>query len=138
MQEQWQRTLGIQVDLDVQEWATFYSNLVKGNYQLGGILITSEHNDPLAYLGLLSDRSHYSNWSNSLYQELIGKIKQEKDSMQRKKFVEEAKAILYREMPMIWVVNRSQYYSYRSELERLCFDHLGLLDLSYARFESVD
>ena len=138
MQEKWQRVLGIQVDLEVQEWAAFYHDMVTGNYQLGGILISSEHNDPLAYLELLSNGSHYSTWKFLPYQKLISQIKQEKKSLQRENLIEQAKTILNKEMPIIAVINRSQYYSYRSDLKGLCFDHLGLLDLSYAHFEQDD
>lgn len=137
-QEQWRHTLGIQVDLDVQDWATFYSNLAKGNYQLGGIIFCSEYDDPLAYLETLASHFSFSKWKHAPYQELVYKIKQEKDPQIRGKLAREAEAILYQEMPVIWVVNRSHYYAYRRDLKGLCFDHLGLFDLSFAYFGTPD
>ena len=135
LQEKWQKTLGIQVNLEICDLATFYKRLTDGNYHIGGHFISIEHNSPLAYLELLSHTSNFSPWECSEYEKLVNELRHEKDPMLRKTLAKKAEDLIYREMPIIWIANRSSYNAHRADLENLCFDHIGVVDFSQIRLK---
>ena len=135
LKDTWKKALGIDVDLDGKEWSTFYADMLRGAYQMGGVYVGSDYNDPLACLELLAMENNLSNWQNRNYQQVIYKLKCENDVEKRKRLLKEAEKILQDEMPIIWVVNLTQHSSYPVNLKRLCFDQRGLPDLRWAYFE---
>ena len=135
LQETWQKELGITVNLDIQEWGTFYANIVNGDYQAGGYFISSEYDDPLSCLETLSMANNRPQWNHPRYQEIMSQLKSATDPSRRKSLFREAQDILKNEMPVIWVVNKNQYYSYRKDLKGVCFDHQGSPDIRHAYFD---
>ncbi|MEM7174658.1 MAG: peptide ABC transporter substrate-binding protein [Chlamydiota bacterium] len=135
LQGRWQSTLGIKVDLDVQEWSTFYANIAKGNYQIGGFFTSGDYSDPVSFLELLARENNFSRWEHAQYREVIEQLKRTSDSRLRSQLLAQAEEILKKEIPIIWIVNRVQYHAYRPNLKGLCFDQRGMLDLRWAYFE---
>ncbi|MEM7175540.1 MAG: peptide ABC transporter substrate-binding protein [Chlamydiota bacterium] len=135
LQQRWQKVLGIRVELEVQEWNFFVSNINNGNYQLGGCFVSRDYNHPLAHLEQLASPSNESLWDFPEYQTLISKLKRESDLQKQKDLIQKAVEILRDEVPVIWVVNKSQYGAHRKDLKGLCFDQKGQPDLRWAYFD---
>lgn len=135
LQEKWETILGIRVELDVRDAAGFYGGLASGNYQIGGHYITAEPRDPIAYLELLHESSNFSPWRSSEYEQTIQEIRHATDLHTRDELIKKAEKILYREVPVIWIVNDGQYHSYRNDLKQICFDHVGIPDFRWAYIE---
>jgi len=135
LREKWRTAFGIKVHLKIQEWNTFYSDLQRGNYQIGGCLTSSEYEDPLALLERLAYANNFSQWNHLHYRTLINQIKEEGNLELRSQFIQQAETILKEEMPMIWMTNQSLHYSHCPDLKGVCFDHTGVPDLRWAYFE---
>lgn len=56
LQEQWQKKLGVKVQIVCSEWNVHLCNLKKGNYQIGTIHLTSLYQDPMFYFDLFRDK----------------------------------------------------------------------------------
>lgn len=135
LKEKWEDAFGIQVDLDIKEWNTFYADVSQKNYQIAGLFIPCEYNDPIACLDLLANNNNFSAWNSSQYQTVIDQLKMEGNPDTRACLLRTAEEILEKEAPIIWLINKIQYHAYRSDLKGICFDQRGNPDLRWAYFE---
>ena len=135
LQETWHHAFGITVDLEVQDWNTFFANMSKGAYQIGGFFTSINYNDPVACLEVLSNENNFSKWHCAQYQKIVDKLKCVDNIQVRESLLKEAEAILKQEFPIIWVVNRIPYHRYPSNLKGLCFDSSGIPDFRWAYFD---
>lgn len=132
LQERWSRDLGIKVSLDVQDWGTFYSNLKKGSYQIGGCFVKSYYDDPLSIFDCLADANNFSRWKHARFQRVIQDAKQTVDKKIRRQLLQEAEAVAKEEAPVIPIINHFMHYS--TEVKDVCFDHAGVPDFRWASF----
>lgn len=135
LQQRWASIFDIQVELDIQEWGTFLGNLKNGDYQIGGYFVSADYDDLLACFELLSSGTNLSMWKDAQYRATINQIRKESTPSLRAALFKKAEEILRKEMPIIWITNRSHYHSYPSNLKGLCFDQRGTPDLRWAYFE---
>lgn len=96
LQQVWSNTLGINVEMEFYEWATFDSNVHKGDYQVGTMAWTMDYNDPMGMLELLKSTSAsiVTNWVNEEYDSLIDQATQEADDAKRLELYKRAEEIL--------------------------------------------
>lgn len=135
VQQQWQDALGIVVELDPQEWTTYYDNLANGNFLIGGLSWHSRITDPIYNLQLFtyeSDRLNMSNWEHPHFQELMGQAQREQDPTKRLAFLEEAEALLMEEMPIIPIYFLSVSYAKNPALKGVYISDINEIDLTRA------
>ena len=136
IQQRWEQTFGIQVELTVSEWNTFFANLGQRNYQIGGCVWYSVYNDPMYMLEMFTDKTHRYNtaqWESKHYQELIALAVNETDPTLRREHLKQAELLLLDEMPMIPLYVVRAKYLKSPRVENLLITDLGQADFKWCR-----
>jgi oligopeptide transport system substrate-binding protein len=102
-QEQWQRYLGMRVELNALEWGSYLENMTKLKYEISRAGWVGDYKDPYAFIGLFEGDSAQNNtgWKNKEYDELLEKIRNEPDVAKRRDMLHDAEKLLMDEMPII-------------------------------------
>ncbi|HET8937903.1 MAG TPA: peptide ABC transporter substrate-binding protein [Polyangiales bacterium] len=112
VQAMWRTHLGIQVEIENQEWKVYLKTLETKDFQLGRYGWIGDYPDPFTFLELLTTHNgnNKSNWSNSQYDELLRLANLQRDPALRLSQLREAEQIFARELPVIpiYVYTRSE------------------------------
>jgi oligopeptide transport system substrate-binding protein len=111
VRKQWQRELGITARTRNEEWGAYHSSLRQGKYDLARRGWIADYADPNTFLDLFLSHSEQNStgWSNAEFDRLIERAANELDADKRYRMLEQAEAILLKELPMIPI------YSYVSK-----------------------
>ncbi|MFZ0565169.1 MAG: peptide ABC transporter substrate-binding protein [Chlamydiales bacterium] len=137
LKESWENTLGIKVQLVGLDWHSFLDSLKKGNFQIGGCIVSSLVNDPIELLERFEGNAIYnfSNWDCPSYTEKIMQARESLKSDSRRQFLREAEEILAEEVPFLSITDNPHAYSARKNLKGFIFDNAGSIDMAYSYFE---
>ncbi len=96
LQQMYGKALGVNVEIEQNDWPVFNSAVEKGEYQMGYMAWGADFNDPLSMLSIFqSDAGAIANgWSNARYDELIKLASVEMDVAKRLEYYTEAEKIL--------------------------------------------
>ncbi len=103
IQDQWQRHLGMRVELNALEWGSYLANMTSLNYDVSRAGWVGDYNDPSTFIGLFASDSGQNNtgWKNSQFDELLNKARNENDDAKRRAIYHEAETLFMEEMPVI-------------------------------------
>ncbi|MHB1684596.1 MAG: peptide ABC transporter substrate-binding protein [Bacilli bacterium] len=103
LQQMWAKNLGVQVNLQTEEWKVYLSTLSKRNYQIARLGWINVYMDPTAALQLLTSNfgANFTGWSNSQYDKLVNESTTTTDVPKRMAELHQAEQILMRQMPII-------------------------------------
>jgi oligopeptide transport system substrate-binding protein len=96
MQEQWQRNLGVRIELQSREWKVFLRELATRAppvYRLGW---GADYPDPDNFMNLFTSYSanNHTGWGNPRYDRLVEEAASEGDAQRRQELYDEAQRIL--------------------------------------------
>ncbi len=134
-QENYNKTLGVNIDVDYVEWAIFCDRTDNMDYELAGMSVTADYNDPLTYFDmfLYDTASVKTGWKNDKYEELIQKARTTSDQEARKKLFQEAEKIfIYEEAvcsPTTWRFKNTYIYNYVKNYTSPTFGSLDLKEV---------
>ena len=130
--------LGVKVKLKHVDWKTHYSNLVQGDYCIGGMMWQSWVRDPIYILQTFrskNDGINMSRWENRLYQDVLDASEKEMNLTKRKELLALAQRIILEEMPVIPVYFNSITFSKHKELKDVSLVESSQIDFRHAYFE---
>ena len=92
----WEKTLGVKVELDFNEWGTFQSKTNNGEYQMGMMTWGTNYDDPMGNAGSLAGGSNMVPvfWQNEQYDSLLAQARKEMDEKTRVDLYKQAEDIL--------------------------------------------
>lgn len=110
LQNMWQTVLGVTVQLDNQEWATFLQTRKDGDYSIARNGWIADYNDPMSFLDmwLTGGGNNDAQYSNPDYDALIQQAKAATDPAERMELMHQAENIL---VGQDWVVNPLYFYT---------------------------
>ena len=99
--------LGVNVNVKLNEWTAFSSQVQDGNFEIGYMAWFADYNDPYHMLSLMLTDTDGLNtrWSNDEYDKLIQEGLSSKDPAERLAKYGEAESILSEESPVIPILN---------------------------------
>ncbi|HKU41865.1 MAG TPA: peptide ABC transporter substrate-binding protein [Polyangiales bacterium] len=115
VQAQWKLHLGIEVEIENQEWNVYLRNLKQFNFQIARMGWVGDYPDAFTYLELLTKASgnNHSQWSDPRYEEVLRRANQTTDKAERLALFKQAEAIAMEAAPLL------PFYIYtRSELTK--------------------
>jgi oligopeptide transport system substrate-binding protein len=103
IQQMWKQTLGIDIQLENQEWKTFLENQRTMNYQLCRASWIGDYIDPDTFLQLFISNggNNETGWSNPLYDQLLKQAAAGSTEAERFAYFQQAEKILSEEVPII-------------------------------------
>ena len=105
MLEQWQQNLGIQVDIQQTEWATFLQDVNERKYQMFSLGWIADYPDPENFLDLLfrSDSlNNHTNYSNAEVDRLLAEARIERDRERRFQIYNQVEQMILDDAPWVW------------------------------------
>ncbi|MEM7175979.1 MAG: peptide ABC transporter substrate-binding protein [Chlamydiota bacterium] len=135
LQQTWKNLFGIEVFLNLQEFQTFFSEMQRGTYEVGGMFHSLDYNDPFAALELLISTDRYPNkWKDPLFTAAV-ETARVSDGPEKNEAVRKAEEILAEELPVIPVTTQCIQYLCHPRLKGVVFNKSGILDLRWAYFD---
>ena len=113
IQQDWEATLGIRVKLDPVDKGLLYNQMLKGDYQIGGMFWVSIIRDPIYTLDFFRPvhrKMNVSRWEDRPYLSMLKATDHEVDLNKRNRLLEEAEAYVMEEMPVIPICFGSALY----------------------------
>jgi oligopeptide transport system substrate-binding protein len=139
IQSNWQSALGVTVALEGSEWNHFFSNLSRGNFEIGGCIKSALFRDPIYHLELLQDKTlsyNVGRWEDSQYKSLLQQARDTTDLAGRANFLEQAERILLDQMPVIPVYGDTYLYAMRPHIQGVVIHDLGHVDFKWIKVDT--
>lgn len=139
IQNQWQKGLGIQVELQGMEWNTYFASMARGEVQIGGAPWYSWHNDAsfnLNHVRSKSARYNSTRWEHPTYQALLHEADYEIDLDRRAQLLREAEQFVVEQAPLVPLYVTTYKYVATEDLSGVFIGELGHVDLKWARLKS--
>lgn len=137
-QDQWQKALNINVEIDTVTYKAMLNDRVSGDFDLVYAGWMPDYNDPYTYLGyfMSSNDQNGGKFSNPRYDELVGTANNFSDAATRLKMYAEAEQILLEEAGLVPLHVRQGNWACKSNLKGFTRFYLGAsMDFRYAYFE---
>lgn len=104
MLEQW-RTLGIEIDIQQTEWATFLQDVTERKYQMFSLGWIADYPDPENFLDLLfhsGSTNNHTNYSNPEVDRLLEEARTERDRDRRFEIYNQVEQMILDDAPWVW------------------------------------
>ncbi len=103
IQQMWKKNLGIDIELQNQEWKVFLANQHQMNYEISRASWIGDYVDPNTFLEIFTTTSgnNETGWANPVFDQLLREAAMEKDLQKRIKIMQEAEKILLTELPIM-------------------------------------
>jgi oligopeptide transport system substrate-binding protein len=112
IQEMWRKELGVNIELQNQEWKVYLDNQHTQNYQLQRAGWIADYEDPHVFLEIweTGNGNNDTLWSNAEYDKLLHEALQAKDETERYAIYQKMDAILVDEVPVIPIYYYTRVY----------------------------
>ena len=115
LQEMWKQNLGVQVDVQQVEWATYLNDLKRRKFQLFGVTSgwIADYADPQDFLDILFHSKSYENhmgYNSPALDKLLEQARVEQDNAKRMKIYQDAEQLIVTDAPVIPLHNTREYW----------------------------
>ncbi len=138
VQEQLQKTLGIRVKLQSNDWPTYFKKVTSGDLEMGGFGWYPWFYDPmynLEYLKFRSSGINGSQWESKKYIALLDAADSTQDPIQRDKAMREAEMLVLEQLPIIPVFYQTYKYTKNPKMKGEVLSRIGLMELKWLEKE---
>lgn len=137
LQDEWKKTLGVDIDIRTSEWKVFNEDVQNGKYDFGIWLWGADFNDPINFLEMYKDLggNNVVRFDNKEYRDLLNKSYYEADEQKRKQLMFDAEKILMEEMPLAPLHFRGNAYVKNDKVKDFVIFPLGGSYFKYAYIE---
>lgn len=102
IQDMWKTNLGVDVELNNEEWNVYLDTMTEGNFQVGRMGWLADFNDAINFIEIFQSvgGNNYTNWENEEYASLIEQSRTETDPAARREILRQAEKIFMDAMPV--------------------------------------
>lgn len=133
VQDMWRENLGVDVELNNEEWNVFLDSMSEGNYQVGRMGWNADFNDAINFLEIFETTggNNYTNWENDKYAKLIEKSRAETDDAVRDETLHEAEKLFMDEMPIAPIYFYTNVWLNKDNVKDVDVSPLGVIQLKW-------
>ncbi|WP_064202055.1 peptide ABC transporter substrate-binding protein [Brevibacillus brevis] len=137
LQDEWKKTLGVDIDIRTSEWKVFNEDVQNGKYDFGIWQWGADFNDPINFLEMFKDLggNNVVRFEHKEYRDLLNKSYYETDEQKRKKLLFYSERILMEEMPLAPLHFRGNAYVKNDKVKDFVILPLGGSYFKYAYIE---
>ncbi|EKQ57885.1 MULTISPECIES: peptide ABC transporter substrate-binding protein [unclassified Clostridium] len=137
VQDMWKKNLGIDVQIQNQEWKVLIATRNDKKYELARDGWVADYTDPMTFLDMLQSTSGQNNsgYNNPEYDKLIVAAKAEQDANKRLEMLHKAEDILMEDMPVITLFYDTQPMGIKDTIKGLKTSPLGYIYFDEAYME---
>ena len=103
--EQWRQELGIEIDIQQTEWATFLQDVNDKKYQMFSLGWIADYPDPQNFLDVLlhsESQSNHTNYGNPEVDRLLEEARTERDRTRRFELYNQVEQMILDDAPWVW------------------------------------
>lgn len=129
VQDMWKKNLGIDVQLQSQEWKVFQQTRNDKKFEIARDGWVGDYNDPMTFMDMLEAKSGQNNsgYNNPEYDKLVDVAKVEVDANKRQELLHQAEDVLMEDMPVIPIYYDTQPMGIQSYVKGLKTSPLGFM-----------
>lgn len=142
IQQNWNKTFGIKVNLQSYEWNTFIDRLTKHHYQVGGRGWISDLLDPLSLLELYKftndpelGGNNDTQWEDSKFIQLLDEAITVSEVEKRNELLSKAERLLMQDLPVVPLYHSTACYLKKPYIKGVYLSELCDLDFKHASVE---
>lgn len=137
VQDMWKTNLGIDIQLQSQEWKVFIATRNAKDYELARDGWNADYVDPMTFLDMFQSTSGQNNsgYNNPEYDKLINQVKSETDPAKRLEIFRQAEDLLMTDLPIIPLYYKNQTMGVKSYIKDLVASPLGYIYFDKAYIE---
>ena len=119
IQQMWQESLGIEVELVNQDWKVYLGREMVGDFQVSRAGWIGDYEDPNTFLDLMRPNrgNNKTGWEDAAYDEIMQKANSTNDQEERYKLLNQAEKILIDNMPIIPLYTYVRAYQLSSDVK---------------------
>ncbi len=139
IKQQWEKTLGIKVELQNKEWKVFLDELSHQQFQVARMGSVASINDPSSFLDTFRTDSaylNYSQWTNVSFIQLLDEAENTIDKEKRLQLLADAEAILMDHMPLAPIYFTNGSYMKKTYVKGVQLSELADIDLKFAYMDA--
>lgn len=139
IQQQWEKTLGIRIQLKPRDYAAHMAALFAGDYAIGDCAWCSKVKDPIYVLSFFLDKEakiNLPNWDCPEYRRLLTLASIEGNDEKRQDLIKQAEVILLEEMALIPLYFPEGVWLQKSHLNKVAVSRLKEVDFKEAVFSN--
>jgi len=112
IQQMWKKNLGIDIELNNQEWKVYLSSVKKGDFDIARAGWIGDYSDPNTFLDMFvtDGGNNQTGWSNKDYDSLIAKAAMTQSTSDRLALFNNAEEILLTELPIMPIYTYTSKY----------------------------
>lgn len=139
IQQDWSKSLGVEISIENMEWKTFFDRISKGDYDIALIGWISGFTDPMYNLNIFASNTNlnFPNWTSPEYTQEIDRSKTFRPGAARNQCLANAERLLMEGMPIAPIVYYKGLYICRDNLKGYVTSKRGDVVLKYAYFEEA-
>lgn len=137
IQDMWKTNLGINIELQSQEWKVFQATRTEKNYEIARDGWIGDYTDPMTFLDMLEKKSGQNNagYNNPEYDKLVDAAKVEQDATKRLELLHKAEDMLMEDMPIIPLYYYTQPLGIKDYVKDVRVSPLGFIYFDKAYIE---
>jgi oligopeptide transport system substrate-binding protein len=138
IQQNWSKSLGIEVSIQNMEWKTFFDCISKGDYDIALIGWISGFSDPMYNLNIFASQTNlnFPNWTSPEYTQEIERSNSSASGHERNVHLANAERLLMEAMPIAPIVYYKGLFICREGLKGFVTSKRGDVVFRYAYFEN--
>ena len=127
VQDMWKNNLGIDVQLQSQEWKVFQQTRNNKQFEIARDGWVADYSDPMTFLDMLEKKSGQNNcgYASDKYDALVDAAKAETDTTKRLDLLHQAEDQLLEDMPVIPIYYYTQPVGINKNIKGLKVSNLG-------------
>lgn len=139
IQDEWKKTLGLDIRLEPLEPKSFFQRIASGDFQLAICDWIADYSDPISFYEIFKDKTtpmNHTGWSHIEYANLVDEY-HEKAEERREAITLQLEDILQNEMPIIPLYYGTATYVKKKHIDHLFIDDLDRIYLKYVTKKSL-
>ena len=139
VQDMWKENLGVNVELNNEEWAVYLDSMGAGDFQVGRMGWLADFNDAINFLEIFETvgGNNYTNWENADYQELLKQSRTETDAAAREEILRQAEDIFMEELPLSPIYFYTNVWTNKEYVKNVEVSPLGLVQYKWGYIAEV-
>lgn len=132
-QDIWKKDLGVDVELNNEEWAVYLDSMGEGDFQVGRMGWIADFNDSINFIEIFQTvgGNNYTNWEDEEYQELIKASRSELDPDKRRALLRDAEEVFMDHMPIAPVYFYSNLYAHKDHVKDITVSPIGNIQFKW-------
>lgn len=133
VQDMWSKNLGVDVELNNEEWKVYLNTMGEGNYQVGRMGWIADFNDAINFLEIFQSvgGNNYTNWEDAEYSDLLEQSRKETDPDARRQIMRDAEAIFMDAMPLAPVYFYTNVWVQKDYVKNIEISPLGVIQYKW-------